>query len=178
MPAVREPTLYAIKAILILDSDGKRILAKYYDNTFPTLKAQLDFEKKLFSKTNKTSYAEITLFEGANCVHRSSSDIFFYVIGDANENELILMSALTCLHDSISHILRGNIEKKPLMDNLDLVFLAVDELCDGGIILECDSTALASRVGFKSEDMSISEQTMSQALQAAKEQLKMSLLRG
>nr|VZI06060.1 unnamed protein product [Spirometra erinaceieuropaei] len=118
MPAIREPTLYAIKAILILDSDGKRILAK-----------------------------------------------------------LILMSALTCLHDSISHILRGNIEKKPLMDNLDLVFLAVDELCDGGIIMECDSTALASRVGFKSEDMSISEQTMSQALQAAKEQIKMSLLR-
>ncbi|VDM05753.1 unnamed protein product [Schistocephalus solidus] len=134
-----EPTLYAIKAILILD-----ILRQH----IPHVEGSQD--KQNF------------LWLGANCVHRSSSDIFFYVIGDANENELILMSALTCLHDSISHILRGNIEKKPLMDNLDLVFLAVDELCDGGIILECDSTALASRVGFKSEDMSISEQTMSQ----------------
>ena len=44
----------------------------------------------------------------------------------------MLMSALTCLHDAITQILRNNLEKKILLDNLELIYLAVDELCDGG----------------------------------------------
>ncbi|KAL5109491.1 Coatomer subunit zeta-1 [Taenia crassiceps] len=121
--------------------------------------------------------AEITLFEGSTCVHRATSDIYFYIIGDVNENELMLMNALTCLHDSITQILRNNLEKKTLLDNLDLIYLAVDELCDEGIIMECDSSALATRVGIKPEETSLSEQTVTQAMQAAREQIKMALLR-
>ncbi|KAM7535446.1 hypothetical protein Aperf_G00000089396 [Anoplocephala perfoliata] len=175
MPPVKD--LYAIKAILLLDNEGKRIIVKYYDNTFPTTKAQLDFEKKLFSKTNKSPYTEITLFEGTTCIHRTTSDIYFYIIGDLNENELMLMNALTCLHDAVTQILRNNLEKKTLLDNLELIYLAVDELCDGGIIMECDSSALASRVGIKPEEASLSEQAVQQAVQAAREQIKMALLR-
>ncbi len=88
--------------------------------------------------------------------------------------KLMLMNALSCLHDGISQILRNSLEKKSLLDNLELIFLAVDEICDGGyvnpitannvfrIIMECDSSALATRVGIKSEEMSLGEQTMSQ----------------
>nr|CDI70234.1 coatomer subunit zeta 1 [Echinococcus granulosus] len=89
----------------------------------------------------------------------------------------MLMNALTCLHDSITQILRGNLEKKTLLDNLELIYLAVDELCDEGIIMEYDSAALASRVGIKPEETSLSEQTVTQAMQAAREQIKMALLR-
>ncbi|CDI97605.1 coatomer protein complex subunit zeta 1 [Echinococcus multilocularis] len=188
MTALKDLSLYAVKAILILDNEGKRIIVKvwkytffthrqYYDNTFPSLKAQLDFEKKLFSKTSKSAYAEITLFDGTTCVHRTTSDIYFYIIGDVNENELMLMNVLTCLHDSITQILRGNLEKKTLLDNLELIYLAVDELCDEGIIMEYDSAVLASRVGIKPEETSLSEQTVTQAMQAAREQIKMALLR-
>lgn len=104
----------------------------------------MDFEKKLFGKTSKSPYstkllsefyffaAEITLFEGTTCVHRTTSDIYFYIIGDLNENELMLMNALTCLHDGLTQILRNNLEKKMLLDNLELVYMAVDEVCDGG----------------------------------------------
>jgi hypothetical protein len=48
------PTLYTIKGILILDNDGRRIYANYYD-IFPTLKEQTAFEKSLFTKTSKVS---------------------------------------------------------------------------------------------------------------------------
>ncbi|KAF8563869.1 hypothetical protein P879_11699 [Paragonimus westermani] len=47
-----EPSLYSIKSILILDSDGKRI---YYDSSFSNVKGQLEFESKLFKKTSKSS---------------------------------------------------------------------------------------------------------------------------
>ena len=46
--------------------------------------------------------------------------------------QLILMSVLNCLYESISHILRKNVEKRAVLDSLDIVMLALDEICDGG----------------------------------------------
>lgn len=49
----------SVKAIFILDSDGNRVCAKYYDKSYPTQKEQLDLEKKLYAKTkNATSRVE------------------------------------------------------------------------------------------------------------------------
>lgn len=42
------------------------------------------------------------------------------------------MTALNCLYDSVSNILRKNVEKRTLFENLDIVMLAMDEICDGG----------------------------------------------
>ncbi|VEL23481.1 unnamed protein product [Protopolystoma xenopodis] len=154
--------MYAIKAIIILDIDGKRVLAKYYTDMFPTLKSQSTFESKLFNKTNRTPCGEITLFEGTTCVYKSNVDLFFYIVGDISENELILISALNCLYDSIGQILKRSVEKKMLVDNLDLIFLAIDELCDEGVLLECDASSLASRVGSRPDDIPLSEQTVVQ----------------
>ncbi|KAH9594460.1 Coatomer subunit zeta-1 [Schistosoma haematobium] len=183
-----EPSLYSINSILILDSEGKRILTKYYDSSFPTVKLQLEFESKLFKKTSKTNGAEITLLDGATCVYRNVGDLYFYVVGDANENEvshimdlsfckLLLVSALQCLYDSVSQALKRSVEKKTLMDNLDLIFLIVDELCHNGILLESDATALVSRVGARTDDIPLGEQTVAQAIQNAKEQIRMSLIK-
>jgi len=38
------------------------------------------------------------------------------------------------------------VDRRSLLDNLDLLMLTVDELVDGGTILETDSTAIVSRV--------------------------------
>src|SRR4051794_4905384 len=55
-------SLYSIKAFLILDSEGHRVLAKYYrpknhpngeSQALPTLKEQRPFEKGLWQKTKK-----------------------------------------------------------------------------------------------------------------------------
>lgn len=42
------------------------------------------------------------------------------------------MSVLQCMYDSISQILRKNVEKRVVLDNLDVVMLALDEICDNG----------------------------------------------
>ncbi|TNN16208.1 Coatomer subunit zeta-1 [Schistosoma japonicum] len=121
--------------------------------------------------------AEITLLDGATCVYRNVGDLYFYVIGDAKENELLLVSALQCLYDSISQALKRSVEKKTLLDNLDLIFLIVDELCHNGILLESDATALVSRVGARTDDIPLGEQTVAQAIQNAKEQIRLSLIK-
>uniref|UniRef100_A0A8C3C6J6 Coatomer subunit zeta n=1 Tax=Cairina moschata TaxID=8855 RepID=A0A8C3C6J6_CAIMO len=46
-----EPSLYTVKALLVLDSRGQRLLAKYYDGSFPTAQEQAAFESSVFSKT-------------------------------------------------------------------------------------------------------------------------------
>ncbi|EDV20926.1 Coatomer subunit zeta-1 [Trichoplax sp. H2] len=178
---VLDVTLYAVKAILILDNDGERIIAKYYDNTFTHLKEQKQFEKKLYDKTPRSS-ADIIMLDSMTAVFRSNVDLNFYVIGSSNENEVMLNCVLNGFYDAISTMLRKNVEKKYLMDNLDGVFLALDEVVDGGIILETDSTNIISKVAIKSnpliqnDDLPLSEQTVVQVLQSAKDQLKRSLL--
>ena len=41
---------------------------------------------------------------------------------------------------------RNSTDKKTLIENYDLVSLAMDEICDGGVILEVDPVVVASRV--------------------------------
>ncbi|XP_012260224.1 coatomer subunit zeta-1 [Athalia rosae] len=172
-----EPSLYTVKGMVILDNDGNRILAKYYDKSiFPTSKEQNAFEKNLFNKTHRAD-AEIIMLDGLTCVYKSNVDLFFYVMGSSRENELILMSVLNCLYDSISQILRKNVEKRAVLDTLDIVMLAMDEICDGGIILHADASSVATRVALRPEDIPLGEQTVAQVLLSAKEQLKWSLLK-
>ena len=102
-------------AIAILDNDGNRILAKYYDTyKFPTVKEQKRFEKLIFRKTVKAAN-EIIMLDGMTILYRSSVDIYIYVIGSSYENELLLLSALDCLFTSLNGILRKEFEKKALL---------------------------------------------------------------
>ena len=44
----------------------------------------------------------------------------------------MLNSVLTCLFDSLNTMLRKNVEKRMIFENLDLVMLTLDEICDDG----------------------------------------------
>lgn len=65
--------------------------------------------------------------------------------------------------------------KRSLVENLDLLLLSIDEILDDGSILETDAKAVVGRVcmmgSADGKDVPISEQTFSQALQTARDQL-------
>ena len=44
----------SVKAILLLDQDGKRVHAKYYGSSFPDKETQQKYEAKLYAKTKGT----------------------------------------------------------------------------------------------------------------------------
>ena len=48
------------------------------------------------------------------------------------------MAVLDCLFNSVSGILRKNVDKKSLCDNMEVVMLAMDEMIDNGMIMESD----------------------------------------
>ena len=78
------------------------------------------------------------MLDGMTCLYKSNVDLFFYIIGSGQENELLLMSVLDCLYNTVSNILRKNVDKRALCSNMEFVLLAVDEMIDRGIILEED----------------------------------------
>ncbi|KAI5822192.1 snare-like protein [Schizophyllum commune Tattone D] len=181
-------TLYTISAFIIMDSEGHRVLAKYYRpksaealaplgakaSSLTTLKDQKAFEKGLWGKTKKAG-GDIILYQDHLAVYRHSLDLIIYFVASPAENELMLSTALNSLVDAFNLLLRGQLEKRAVLENLDLILLCLDEAVDDGIILDTDSTALASRVSRSKADTTeivINEQTVMNALQIMGERVR------
>lgn len=49
---------------------------------------------------------EVILYDNQVVLYRSNIDIFFYVVGSMEENELILLSMLNAFYDAVSTLLR------------------------------------------------------------------------
>jgi hypothetical protein len=80
-----------------------------------------------------SSLGDIILYDSHLLLFRTLPDVLLYVVAPAGENELMLSSLLSTLHDAITQLLpHGAIEKRALLENLDLVALAIDEAVDDG----------------------------------------------
>ncbi|KAL6616346.1 hypothetical protein ACP70R_038616 [Stipagrostis hirtigluma subsp. patula] len=173
----------SVKNILLLDSEGKRVAVKYYSDDWPSLSSKLAFEKSLFAKTQKTgarTEAEIVMFDGHIVVYKFIQDLHFFVTGGEEENELILASVLQGFCEAVGILLSHarNTDKRTALENLDLIFLCIDEVVDGGIVLETDHKVIAEKVSGQGLEGagSFAEQTISQAFATAKQHFARSLL--
>ncbi|KAF5003787.1 hypothetical protein FDECE_9682 [Fusarium decemcellulare] len=161
-------SLFSIQAILILSTeDGSRIFAKYFQpphsaphapasssgNPYPDVKSQKAFEKGLIEKTAKQT-GDIILYDNRIVLYKMESDVMMYVVGSVDENEILLYNTVLALRDSL-HLLfnlltrrnrRQSVDKRTIVENYDLVSLAIDEIVDDGIILETDPTIIVQRV--------------------------------
>ncbi|WVR05468.1 hypothetical protein IAU60_002484 [Kwoniella sp. DSM 27419] len=180
-------SLYTVSALLILDAEGQRVLAKYYAPPhqetpgtgipadmgvgpggpgmpgLTTLKEQKAFEKSVFDKIRRGG-GEIHPLPPYLILTRTVVDLHFIIVGPlSTSNELMLHQTLSAFHDAVHLLLRGQIEKRNVLEGLDLVLLAADETVDDGIILETDAAAIASRVTRPKADTTeivINEQTL------------------
>eukprot|EP01138_Halocafeteria_seosinensis_P012902 gb/GECG01013180.1/.p1 GENE.gb/GECG01013180.1/~~gb/GECG01013180.1/.p1 ORF type:complete len:212 (+),score=30.30 gb/GECG01013180.1/:1-636(+) len=168
-----------IRAVIVADSKGRRIAAKYFNKEqFQTTQEQHNFEKKLYQKTRNSQArfeAEVSLLEGNTVVYRLGDDVFFYVLGSTDENELILVSVLDAIYEALNSLLKHNLDKITLLENLELLLLCIDEVVEGGTILELDAEHVHDRVLMKGAvpeaQSTYSEMTMSSAVNAARDAL-------
>jgi len=49
---------------------------------------------------------EIIMFDGHVVVYKNSIDVFIYIVGSADENELILANILSAYYDALSILLK------------------------------------------------------------------------
>ncbi|KAM0424680.1 hypothetical protein ACHAPT_009988 [Fusarium lateritium] len=153
-------TLFSVQAILILGTeDGSRIFAKYFQpphsaphgpssassNPYPDVKSQKAFEKGLIEKTAKQT-GDIILYDNRIVLYKMESDVMMYVVGSVNENEILLYNTVLALRDSLHLLFKQSVDKRTIVENYDLVSLAIDEIVDDGIILETDPTIIVQRV--------------------------------
>ncbi|KAG6030863.1 hypothetical protein E4U19_000226 [Claviceps sp. Clav32 group G5] len=154
-------TLFSVQAVLILGTeDGARILTKYYSSPhgagsgaggvgstspYADLKAQKAFEKGLIEKTAKQT-GDIILYDNRIVLYKLESDVMIYVVGSLDENEILLYNAVLAIRDSLHLVFKQSVDKRTIIENYDLVSLAIDEIVDDGIILETDPTIIVQRV--------------------------------
>jgi len=140
----------SIKAIIVIDADGARVASKYYSRAdFPDKASQGDFEHKVFKKTRNSQArldAEVAILDGLTVVFKSGVDVTFAVVGGAEENELVLVGLLDAMFDTVATLIKSQVDKRALHNNLELLLLTMDEMVDGGIILEVDPHLVESRV--------------------------------
>ncbi|KAK3180227.1 Golgi-to-ER vesicle coat component [Lecanicillium sp. MT-2017a] len=151
-------TLFSVQAVLVLGAeDGARIFAKYFNaphasatggtpkNPYPDTKAQKAFEKGLIDKTGKQT-GDIILYDNRIVLYKLESDVMIYVVGAADENEILLYNTVLAIRDSLHLLFKQSVDKRTIVENYDLVSLAIDEIVDDGIILETDPTIVVQRV--------------------------------
>jgi hypothetical protein len=188
-------SLYSIDAILILGTeDGSRLFAKYYTPPhqgpgvptpapYADLKAQKAFEKGLLEKTAKQT-GDIILYDNRIVLYKSEVDVMMYVVGSASQNEIMMYNVVLALRDSLTLLLRQSIDKRTVVENYDLVTLAIDEICDDGVVLETDPTLVMSRVSkAPAQDtqlsrLDLSEQSVNTLAQLGKAKLTDWLMQG
>ena len=118
---------------------------------------QKSFEKQLFLKSSKQSATggsrsvnsfenDIMLVENYVAIFRSYSDMTIFIVGMADDNELILGMVLDCIHECFDRIFKGQIERSSLIRNMSGVILVVDELFDHGIIMNLDPNIILNRI--------------------------------
>ncbi|RMY42224.1 hypothetical protein D0865_11875, partial [Hortaea werneckii] len=114
-------------------------------NPYTSLKDQKAFEKGLLEKTAKQT-SDVILYDNRVVVFKMESDVMLYVVGGAEENEIMLYNVILALRDSLNILLKNSVDKRTLIENYDLASLCIDEIVDDGIILETDPVIIASRV--------------------------------
>eukprot|EP00565_Helicotheca_tamesis_P005053 CAMPEP_0185723440 /NCGR_PEP_ID=MMETSP1171-20130828/284_1 /TAXON_ID=374046 /ORGANISM="Helicotheca tamensis, Strain CCMP826" /LENGTH=247 /DNA_ID=CAMNT_0028391143 /DNA_START=56 /DNA_END=799 /DNA_ORIENTATION=+ len=122
------------------------------------------FERQLQSKIQgiaaRPDAAEVVSVMGKTAVFCGGSpgqqggggDVRVVHIGPSSESELVLAHLVEGVYDALSHLMGGATDRTMVLDNLELVFLLIDEHCDGGIILETDGAKLASAVLLRDDD--------------------------
>lgn len=158
-----------IDAILVLGSDGDRLAGKYYGDFLKTAddghsreETRHNFEKEVQQKIGgivaRPDAAEVVSVRGKTVVFCGGSsqggngEVRIVHVGPSNESELVLAHLCEGMHDALAQLMGGTTDRTMVLDNLELVFLLIDEHCDGGIILETDGSKLASAVLLRDED--------------------------
>ena len=82
---------------------------------------------------------DIMTIDNYTAIFRCYVDMTIYLLGDRDDNEMVLAMVLDTIHDCFDTVFKRNIERKSLINNMTAVILVIDELIDSGIVMAADS---------------------------------------
>ncbi|EPY40819.1 coatomer zeta subunit [Angomonas deanei] len=97
--------------------------------------------------SNNWQDGNVLILDGHSVIFQLSEDIAFIVVGDCRDNELVLLTVLKTLVDSLREVLGTQmIGSREILEEYQALLLTVDELLDEGIVLETNSYSVAAEV--------------------------------
>ncbi|CBZ52171.1 hypothetical protein NCLIV_019600 [Neospora caninum Liverpool] len=208
----------SVSGVALLDSEGERLAVKYprqaaasAQPSTPAEEAQAkkeggvkDFasqrqlEQQLVQKFSRLAGRnEVEAFELAGYVAlgKSVNDVLLFVVAEDGANEMLLLEIFNTLTAVLSSLTNGQIGKKQILDNLDGVFLMLDEVFDSGLLLQLDPGVVLARINMQDDaaanaggagaggagaggEATSTQAAFNQAISSAKENLIRSLLSG
>ena len=167
-----------IRGVVVLDIEGNRMIAKYFNAESTPLEGntnQRSFERKLFLRSNRqtaksgsgsvsvavgSAYEnDIMMVDEYVALFRCYNDMTVYLLGRGDDNELLLASALDCMHECLDRTFRGAIERRSLINNMSGVILIIDELFDhSGILMHTDPEVIIARIKTKTKSHGLASQ--------------------
>ena len=75
-----------------------------------------------------------------------------FVIGDFNENEILLANSLDAIYQALNYFTKSEISCKTVIPNYENLVLIIDEMIDEGIIITTDYKQILARATMKDVD--------------------------
>lgn len=175
-----------VKAVIVMNHEGKRICSRFCDRyEWPDQDSQRAFEMSLLRKVQAmgdvSDSIDVMEFKEYVVAYKQADDLFMFIVGGSDENELIMAEVLNALFEALDIIMRHQVFEEAVLERLESLLLVVDELVDQeGVIMESEPAELAARVGQHGggfmDQVPLGEQTLGQALQTARDQITRSIL--
>ncbi|CAG9315995.1 unnamed protein product [Blepharisma stoltei] len=181
--------LCEIKGILILDNEGRKIFSKYYNVAGPlsTHSGQILFEQQLFAKASKigakNNEVDVVMMDQYIGVFKLINDISINLVASIEENSIMLAWLLDILIEALELLYKSELDRAKIVDELELMMLAIDETLDDGLIMCTDATTIVERVimreGVERAPLKVKkpESAFERAIQGAKQAITKSLMR-
>jgi AP-3 complex subunit sigma len=138
-----------INCILIFNDSCKPRLLRFYDGT--PLARQLDFMTEIYrflkdSNPNDEHKCNILMTdEGHKVIYRHMASLFFVFLVDENENDLAILDMIQVLVRAMDSCFQ-NICEKDLVYNFDKINYLLDEIIQGGLVLEFELDKIMDQV--------------------------------
>ena len=113
-------------------SKSRRLLRRDYGKRQKNQVGLAVYALPFINLTTVSLTGDIILYDSHLAVYKHSLDLIFYFIASPQENELMLSTALNSLVEALTMLLRNSLEKRGVLENLDLVLLCLDETVDNG----------------------------------------------
>ena len=92
---------------------------------------------------------DIMTVENYIAIFRIYTDMSIYILGNRDDNELVLSSVLEVIHECFDKLFKHSIERKSLISNMTAVILVIDEIIDSGIVMTTDYQTILKRINIK-----------------------------
>jgi hypothetical protein len=142
--------LSRIHAVVIYSINGQRIIAQYYTPAIPPDKTST-FENEIFQRGLEDQTGEVMQHDDFIVIYKPVKDLLFFLVCDMKGNELLLGEILEAVITSISLVFKSKVTADALVQQIDLLYLLLDETIENGFVFEGDPEVVAARTMLKED---------------------------